>query len=309
MKTLRILIALLFVGIATQVSAQQKELKLISYNVYWGMKQDTTQNKAKFAEWIRQQDPDIIAFQEMNEFSQESADLKELQNKKCSSLKNLERFAESYGHSYAFIVREPFTDGTISFPVAITSKYPIVNVQRVVENCIHGFLVAEIGGHNFIITHLHPFSAAKRTKEVDQILAVVESKPADAKWLFMGDLNSVSPLDKSGYDDNLLRDFIKEDRKKRPQNKNLGPDDELDYSIQQKILNFGFVDAFKVSHPQFESSAPTKMFYDQSKHPLRYDYLYVSKNMKKDIIKCEIIKDDFTDIYSDHYPVMLIFKK
>lgn len=274
------------------LSAQEKTMKLISYNVYWGMRQDSTENKTKFAEWIKEQNPDILALQEMNGFSQQ----------------DIQKLAESYGHPYAFIVREPFADGSISFPVAITSKYPIVNVNRVVENTIHGFIMAEIEGYHFIVTHFHPFSSEKRGYEIDQILATVKSKPADWKWLFMGDLNSVSPLDKSEYDNNLLRDFIREDRKKRPHNQNL-KDNELDYSIQQKILDDSFVDAFKISHTEFVPSAPTKLFYDQSTFPLRYDYLYISSNMKNDVVKCEIIKDDFTDVYSDHYPVLLLFKK
>lgn len=90
---------------------------------------------------------------------------------------------------------------------------------------------------------------------------------------------------------------------------NLAKDDELDYSVQQKILDFGFIDALKEFHPSFIATAPTKMFYDQSNHPLRYDYLYVSKNLKEKLVKCEVIKDNFTDIYSDHYPVILTIKK
>lgn len=122
----------------------------------------------------------------------------------------------------------------------------------------------------------------------------------------MGDLNSVSPLDKEEYDNGLVLNHIREDMKKKPHNQNL-INNELDYTVQQKVLDAGFVDAFKFYHPRFEASAPTKLFYDQSKFPLRYDYLYVSENMKNNLVKCEIIKDEFTDIYSDHYPVLLIF--
>ncbi|SHE34998.1 endonuclease/exonuclease/phosphatase family protein [Dysgonomonas macrotermitis] len=305
-KYLKSVLLLIFCSIISlQSYAQKKEWKLISYNVYWGMQKDSTENKSKFAAWIKAQDPDIVALQEMNGFTQQNPEFAP----KGANPNNLQKFAESYGHPYVFIVREPAPDGSISFPVAITSKYPIVNVTRVVDNASHGFLTAEIEGMHFVVTHFHPFSSEKRGYEIDQILATIKSKPAGEKWLFMGDLNSVSPLDKSAYDDNKLRDFIREDRKKRPHNKNLGKDDELDYTIQQKILDFGFVDALKVTHPQFIASAPTKLFYDQSKFPLRYDYLYVSSNMKNDIVKCEIMKDDFTDYYSDHYPVLLIFKK
>lgn len=277
--------------ISANLFAQQDTYKIISYNVYWGMKQDSTANKSKFAEWIKTQDPDILALQEVNGFTQQK----------------LQEFAKNYGHPYAFIVKEPEPDGSISFPVAITSKYPIVNVQRVKENLIHGLLVAEIGGHSFLITHFHPFSAVERGHEIDLVLATANSQPS-RKWLLMGDLNSVSPLDKSEYDNELVLNHIREDMKKKPHNQNL-LNNELDYTVQQKVLDAGFIDAFKIFHPQFEASAPTKLFYDQSKFPLRYDYLYVSANMKNDMVKCEIIKDEFTDIYSDHYPVVLILKK
>lgn len=306
MKKILTIGLLLFIGLSMSFSmfAQKRTLKVISYNVYWGMRQDSTEHKSKFAEWIREQNPDILALQEMNGFTQQNPEFAP----KGSNPLNLQKLAASYGHPYVFIVREPAADGSISFPVAITSKYPIVNVTRVVENASHGFLTAEIEGYHFVVTHFHPFSSEKRGYEIDQILATIKSKPTDCKWLLMGDLNSVSPLDKSEYDNNLLRDFIREDRKKRPHNLNLGNDDELDYTVQQKILDFGFVDAFKAFHPKFEPSAPTKLFYDQSKHPLRYDYLYVSQNLKDKMVRCDLIKDKFTDIYSDHYPVVLILE-
>lgn len=299
---------LLLIGLLCSIGtfSQEKTLKILSYNVYWGMKEDTTANKSKFAEWIKAQNADIVALQEMNGFTATDPDFirSETANKN-----NLAKLARSYGHPYCYIVREPAPDGAVSFPVAITSKYPIVNVRRVLDNTVHGFLEAEIEGYHFLVTHFHPFSSERRGTEIDQILATIASKPAGQKWFFMGDLNSVSPLDKAEYDNNLLRDFIKEDRKKRPHNLNLGKDDELDYSVQQKILDFGFVDALKVYSSGFIATAPTKMFYDQSKHPLRYDYLYVSKNLKDKLVKCEVIKDGFTDIYSDHYPVMLTIRK
>lgn len=305
-STVKRMMLLSFVLLVSSISfAQEKQtMKLLSYNVYWGMKLDSTENKSQFVEWIKQQDPDIVALQEMNEFTQRNPDFAP----EGANPNNLQTLAASYGHPYVFIVREPEPDGSISFPVAITSKYPIVNVTRVVENTIHGFLVAEIEGLHFVVTHFHPFSSLKRGYEIDQILATIGSKPADRKWFLIGDLNSVSPLDRSEYDNNLLRDFIREDRKKRPHNENL-KDNELDYTVQQKLLDFGFVDALKVFYPQFIPTAPTKLFYDQSKYPVRYDYLYVSPNMKDQLVKCEIIKDDFTDIYSDHYPVLLLFNK
>lgn len=292
-KTIKQLFSLILVcTLAMGVNAQAQTLKLISYNVYWGMKQDTTPHKAQFTRWFKDQNPDIVALQEVNGFTQQM----------------IQEFAESYGHPYAIIVKEPAADGSISFPVALTSKYPIVNVRRVVDNLIHGLIVAEIEGHHFMVTHFHPFSAVKRGHEIDLILATAKAGSPQAKWLLMGDLNSVSPLDKREYDNGLVLNHIREDMKKKPHNQNL-LNNELDYSVQQKVLDAGFIDAFKKFHPAFEASAPTKLFYDQSKFPLRYDYLYVNSTMQNDLIECDIIKDEFTDIYSDHYPVVLLFKK
>lgn len=292
-KTIKQLFSLIMVcTLAMGVNAQAQTLKLISYNVYWGMKQDTTAHKAQFTQWFKDQNPDIVALQEVNGFTQQM----------------IQEFAESYGHPYAIIVKEPAADGSISFPVALTSKYPIINVRRVVDNLIHGLIVAEIEGHHFMVTHFHPFSAVKRGHEIDLVLATAKAGSPQAKWLLMGDLNSVSPLDKREYDNGLVLNHIREDMKKKPHNQNL-LNNELDYSVQQKVLDAGFVDAFKKFHPTFEASAPTKLFYDQSKFPLRYDYLYVNSAMQNDLIECDIIKDEFTDIYSDHYPVVLLFKK
>lgn len=283
---------LLLIGVCTGTSVNaQKTVKVLSYNVYWGMKQDSTENKSHFAKWIKEQDPDILALQEVNGFTQ----------------KKLQAFAESYGHNYAILVKEPEPDGSISFPVAITSKYPIVNVQRIKDNLIHGLIVAEIDGYHYLVTHFHPFSAKKRGYEIDLVLAHAKSKP-DAKWLLMGDINSPSPLDKSEYDNGLFLAHARAETKKKPHYKNL-TNDQLDYSIQQRILDASFVDALKMYYPQFTPTCPTKLIYDQSPLPLRYDMMYISSNMKGQVTKCEIIKDQFTDWYSDHYPVMLVFNK
>lgn len=283
--------------------AQEKTFKVLSYNVYWGMKQDTTLNKSLFAKWIKEQDADVVALQEMNGFTQQNPDFAP----KGSNPNNLQKLAESYGHPYVYIVREPAPDGAISFPVAITSKYPIINVKRVTDNMTHGLLVAEIEGYHFLVTHFHPFSAAKRGNEVDLVLAHAKSIP-NAKLILMGDLNSPSPLDKSEYDNGLFLKHAREEMKKKPHYQNL-TNNELDYSIQQRVLDAGFVDALKIFHPQFTPTCPSKLVYDQSPLPLRYDMVYVSSNMKKDVIKCDVIKDDFTDWYSDHYPVLLIINK
>lgn len=268
-----------------------KELKIISYNAYCGMKLDETETKEKFIQWAKEQDADIIAWQEMNLFTREK----------------LEKFAAEYGHKYAVLLKESPNDDAF-FPVAITSKYPIVNVNKVVDNLWHGALYADIGKYHFVITHMNPFWTAKRIDEINLIIDSIKySQDPKGNWIIAGDLNSFSPADKKAYDQSNLLNDIKEKQKKRPILENL-VDDQLSYTVQQNLLDAGFIDALKLKNKEFISTAPTKVFYDQSSTPLRYDYIYVSPPLKNKVIDVKVLKDDFTDKYSDHYPVQMIIK-
>ncbi|MBI0060154.1 hypothetical protein B6D17_02525 [Gilliamella apis] len=268
-----------------------KQLKIISYNVYNGMKLDESEGKQKYIDWAKAQDADIIAWQEMNFFTREK----------------LEKFAASYGHKYAVLLKESPEDAAF-FPVAITSKYPIVNVNKVVDNLWHGALYADIGNYHFVVTHMNPFWTAKRIDEINLIIDSIKySRDPKGKWIIAGDLNSFSPADKSDYDKSTLLEDIKEKQKKRPILENL-VDGKLSYTVQQNLLDAGFIDALKIKHKEFVATAPTKVFYDQASVPLRYDYIYVSPPLKNNVIDVQVIKDDFTDKYSDHYPVQMIIK-
>ncbi len=268
-----------------------KQLKIISYNVYNGMKLDDSEGKQKYIDWAKAQDADIIAWQEMNFFTREK----------------LEKFAASYGHKYAVLLKESPEDAAF-FPVAITSKYPIINVNKVVDNLWHGALYADIGNYHFVVTHMNPFWTAKRIDEINLIIDSIKySRDPQGKWIIAGDLNSFSPADKSEYDNSTLLEDIKEKQKKRPILENL-VDGKLSYTVQQNLLDAGFIDALKIKHKEFVATAPTKVFYDQASVPLRYDYIYVSPPLKNNVIDVQVIKDDFTDKYSDHYPVQMIIK-
>lgn len=297
MSKTRLKIAALIGGIIFSASSayasidDAKQLKIISYNVYNGMKLDESEGKQKYIDWAKAQDADIIAWQEMNFFTREK----------------LEKFAASYGHKYAVLLKES-PDDPAFFPVAITSKYPIVNVNKVVDNLWHGALFADVGNYHFVITHMNPFWTAKRIDEINLIIDSIKySRDPNGKWIIAGDLNSFSPADKPDYDKSTLLEDIKEKQKKRPILDNL-VNGQLSYTVQQNLLDAGYIDALKIKHKEFISTAPTKVFYDQASVPLRYDYIYVSPPLKDNVIDVKVLKDDFTDKYSDHYPVQMIIK-
>jgi exodeoxyribonuclease III len=269
--------AVSFVGIilllTISIGYAQQPLKVISYNIFEGMRKDSTEGKAVFSNWIKSQNPTIVALQECNNFTQ----------------KKLEVLARSYGHPYAVLLKE---DG---YPVALTSKFPIVAIDKVLDNMHHGFIVAKTNGINIIVLHLSPHKFWKRREEIDVILQTVKARQyMDGPWMLMGDFNSLSPLDSNLYADGKLIQRYQEAAKKYSFHENLVNGNAIDYTVQQKMLDAGFIDAAYTTSPQDYSS--------------RIDYIYISKELKSDLIKSDFIKDDFTADRSDHRPVYLELK-
>src|SRR5690606_15338017 len=113
-------------------------LKIISYNILEGMKNDRSNNYNKFVDWIKSYAPDVLALQEVNGFNQ----------------RKLEELAKRYGHSYV-ITNLKSTD---NYPVAITSKYPIESRRRITLHTSHGAIFAKLKNTdiNIVNTHFWP---------------------------------------------------------------------------------------------------------------------------------------------------------
>ncbi|WP_206609891.1 endonuclease/exonuclease/phosphatase family protein [Maribellus luteus] len=281
---LLLIVCVLVSGIGMDLHAQNKKLKIINYNVLEGIKLDTTSNHQKFADWVNEQDPDILALQELNSFTQ----------------KKLEQLARSFNHPYAVLLKET------GYPVGITSKYPIINVEKVLDNMWHGFIKAEIRGYNIFVIHLSPHVYWKRREEIDLILntSISESKGAQ-KTIIMGDFNSVSELDADAYQDGRLLERLRIADEKSPAIENLA-EGKLDYEVHRKMTQAGYIDAFRLKHKVYDSSALTLRFSENGKIPSRrIDYIYVSKDLKRKVSSASIIKDQFTHYHSDHYPVTI----
>lgn len=266
------LIVLILSGLTIRSSAQK--MRIISYNILEGMKMDTTTGKQQFVEWVKQQDPDILALQECNKFKQAT----------------LEKMARQYNHPYAVLLREP------GYPVAITSKYPIVDVRKVTDNMHHGFIVAKIKDINVIVLHFSPHNYEKRKEEVEVILSTIAASSSQQKWAIMGDFNSYSPLDKEHYKDGRLMTRLLENAKKYSFHNNLVDGKALDYSVQQRILDFGLKDSFYLNKSKK---------YELNGSLARIDYVYVSKDLAPRISVARTLKDAFTSKFSDHLPVLV----
>lgn len=248
---------------------------------------DTTANKDLFVEWVKQQNPDILALQEVNKFTQLT----------------LETMARRYNHPYAVLLKEK------GFPVALTSKYPIVNVQKVLDNMHHGFIRADIAGFNVLVVHLSPHKYWKRHEEIEVILQTATTQANQHKTIIMGDFNAISIADGDFYANGKILEKYVDMGKRYAYHDNL-IDGKLDFGVHEKIVNQGYIDIFKLKHPTYDFTRPTLKTADEGRNASsRIDFIYVSKKMKSKVLESAIIKDAFTNYYSDHYPVMMVLKR
>jgi exodeoxyribonuclease-3 len=261
---------------------------VITYNILEGMKLDTATGKPGFVAWVKKMDPDVLALQEVTHFTQAS----------------LEKLAEQYGHRYAVLLIEGE-----KFPVAITSKFPILNVQKVSDNMDRGFITASIQGFNIVSVHLTPFDYRKRAQEIDLLLAHIKAQPEKQNWILMGDFNTLSPLDSAHYSDGrMIANYQAYEKKYAPILKLANG--KIDYTVIEKVHKSGFTDVLHKMHPAFVKTVHPKRFEPKTGTDAssRIDFIFVSKDLVKKAETARVLVDDFTDNYSDHYPVLLELK-
>ena len=245
---------------------RQPDFKMLCYNMLRGLQNDSIV-KAQYVAWVKKIDPDISGYQEMNDFTQ----------------KGMEEFAAQYQHHYAVISKE------WGYPTAVSSKYPIVNVQKVLDNMWHGYIYASINGMHVFVIHLSPFNVEKRKAEVRQVLAHAALISQHEKIVIMGDFNSISDDDVEAYRDRNLDD-----------EKNV-------FAVIQAMQDAGFKDAYRMFHQDFKVSCPSKK-YAKSERASRIDFVWLNPELAKYAVSADYIHDEDTDAMSDHYPLLVEFK-
>lgn len=266
-----------------QAQTSQK-LRIITHNVWYGFT-IAPERKKDWIDWMKVQAPDIIALQELNEYTEQK----------------LAADAKSYGHSYSVLLKEE------GFPTGITSRYPIEDIQRITEGFHHGLLRVRIEDIYIYVIHLHPSNWQTRKSEIRQVLENIASLPADSKVLLAGDFNTFSPLDSIYYRHGRLTPFFKErDSLYGEKNLNCG---NLDYSVIQDVLDSGLSDLEAGNRPSsfsFSGSFPTRVE-KEGEHgdQRRLDYIFASQNLVKQVSAAKIIANDTTLMLSDHLPLLV----
>ena len=255
---------------------------VITYNVLvgFGDQRGETQylpgneRKRMAAQWLAEQAPDVVAFQELNGYTEEQ----------------LRKEAATWGHPHAVLLKKS------AYFVGLTSKEPITVVERHLEGMVHGLLHCRTSGIDFFVAHLSPHKYKHRQKEVEMILQrVTKAMEADAPVIVLGDLNALSPQDKKLLDETKLVEMYRRWEEKYDSHKNLN-NGKLDFTVVGALLRAGLIDVC-VKH---RGEGETLLY-------ARIDYILADPNLAKRCIRAERVVNEKMSKLSDHYPVVADF--
>ncbi|EPR69383.1 hypothetical protein ADICYQ_1628 [Cyclobacterium qasimii M12-11B] len=274
----------------------------MSYNIWngfdWGK---DIERKEKMTAWLKEVDPDVIGFQELNDFTSE----------------DLKTWANEFGHGYSVLLKEN------GYPIGITSKEPIHLKTKMQGGLWHGMLHAETYGIDFIVVHLSPHDWEFRRREAEMICDYTVNgifNNPDKQLMILGDFNSHSPFDAEFDNENpfsLKRSQLSDSLRivqKGPKAYQTLRDGTIDYSVISRFLSLPLIDTVQKKNSDGEKkSFPTPMVgkdiseSDFEKYKKRIDYILVSSNLEPSLLAAKILNQGTTDILSDHYPVLASF--
>jgi len=297
MKLHHILYTLLFIWLLPVTSngqpAGKEKLRVISYNIWNGFEHDASR-RANFINWIKGQQPDILAMTELVGFTE----------------KDLGQLASEYGHKYYAIVKEE------GYPVGITSNEPITVVKKQMEGFWHGMLHVKTHGLDMIVTHLSPHDWKFRLKEAQMLTSYIQDNQLD-NCMVMGDFNAYSPFDADWVETHaqLIENMQKWDAEQETY-RNMR-DGRFDYSVLSKFLSIGLTDICRLYVPADKRTTfPAAFLYgwqhgDTRLHGIgeRLDYILVSPSLVSRCLDARIHNGIDTEGISDHYPVSVDLQK
>ena len=151
-------------------SATGDALRIINWNVLYGFNHHKSIEEARH--WVHAQQPDIIAFQELNGISE----------------KRFGEHAKTWGHAYAVTHKER------GFPVGLSSNEPVEVIERTFKGYHHGFLHCKTYGIHFFVVHFWPGKYDEADKILNRAARLLET---GEKVVILGDFNGCSRRDEA----------------------------------------------------------------------------------------------------------------
>ncbi len=252
-------------------------MNVLQYNIYNGCREE--ERWADMCRWLLEHPYDITGFNEL-----------------CcwGSIQDTVKRANRCGYEYAWIT-EAISSG---FQIGLFSRYPIRPVKAFHAPFVHAAIHVQILDINILITHLSPWNSNDRIREVQTLLNAM--KDIRGPLLLMGDLNTLSPLDRAHYESVTMTDRIKQHPKLT--RKYLNKCGAIDYTPMQMLLDAGLHDPAHTS--VFRKTIPTMLREDKAhSEEMRIDYILCNEEMMMCKPAVKPLTDPPLDMLSDHYPV------
>lgn len=249
-------------------------VKLLYLNIFTGAKKKG--RLEKIINFLKKQKVDMIFLAELSDWNKESLD----------NLRQKLGFKDSF-----------FLKSNSHRNLGILSNVKISNVVSFKEGFCNSSICFKNKNIKFIFVHLSHVSEDERLFEIKKIFEKIK---LNEKIIFIGDFNSLSPLDT--YDEKFLIKIFKKINIPK-----FGIE-KIRREVQEKILDFGLIDTLREFSDSFEYSVPTK-FNKDSAHAtkLRLDYLFITPSLLSNLKSSKIIRTEETNQLSDHFPIVAEF--
>ncbi len=261
-------------------------MKILTYNILHGGEDENKSRIPMILNIIKSISPNVAAIQEANKFDK-------------NDYAKLKQFKINFPYS-------AYSEGLISksgrrYDVVTISSIPLKKASDFDTSTRNGNLNisidSEFGKISICNTHLSPKTEDERLIELSKI---IESQSKYEHKIILGDLNSLSRLDK--YEQKVFDSF--NDKQKRKFLKKGTPQ----YDVTDLLTNLEYVDVTAFLN-QIGNTVPTNSNVDVAHEcALRLDYIFVSKSLINKVSNIEIIKNSLTEQASDHYPLVLHLK-
>ena len=241
---------------------QWQKIRVISYNILNALGDKNGREKMLIS-WLKENNPEVSAFQELPNISQEQ----------------FLNYAKQWGHNYAVILNEH------GCPLGITSKSPIEVKGKITKEFWHSLLHVKTYGMDFLVTHLNPASWEGRLKEAHFISNYLEKNKIDS-LVIMGDLNTHSPIDADYLENNS---FLLPMTRGGKESKNF-PNGNFDYFTISHLSGIPLIDpmpSFVKAEKRMSFPSPLLMYrsnqINRQKHSERIVFILVSPKIMTNI--------------------------
>ncbi|MEA3329520.1 MAG: endonuclease/exonuclease/phosphatase family protein [Nanoarchaeota archaeon] len=163
----------------------------------------------------------------------------------------------------------------------------------------------KISNKKINIDIIHPYPTLLEKEKAKWVGEILKTK--ETPYIILGDFNSLSPKDKQNYKfSSLVEEFTAFQGSKEKATRNTK--DNLKCLMLKKVISEKLVDSYLKCNKNYSGTLPTKK-YASSKNKsgiIRIDYIFCSKEFK--ILDSGILKNNLSEIASDHYPIYALLE-